>query len=156
MLWIVALTFFVLRKLALKIDDKVGSRNKQAGRWVHLLPFLCLVMMVWALAYAPLPFGLGSIAGLLASLLNWVLGFVGGWFGVSGGAVAAVALLAVVALGLWDLAVDGKPDGIAKTAVYTIPVLALVASGPIAPVLLDLVHTINSSTPSLVASITGG
>ena len=152
MLWIVALTFFVLRKLALKIDDKVGSRN----RWVHLLPFLCLVMMVWALAYAPLPFGLGSIAGLLASLLSWGLGFVGGWFGVSGGAVAAVGLLAVVALGLWDLAVDGKPDGIAKTAVYTIPVLALVASGPIAPVLLDLVHTINSSTPSLVASITGG
>ncbi|MGW9310668.1 hypothetical protein ACWGPQ_21935 [Saccharomonospora azurea] len=170
MLWIVGFTFLVLWKLAIKIDGKVGAGGRGgrgrggvggkdtsfAKRLAHLLPFICLMMMVWAFYFAPLPFGLDSIAQLLANFAGWLLDFVTGWFGLTGGPIAAVLVLALVLLALWDLCVDGKPDEIAKTAVYALPVLVLVASGPIAPFVLDLIQTINSSTPRIAAAITGG
>lgn len=160
MLWIAALTFFVLWKLAIKIDQRLtkgggqGGKGGKAKAGIHLLPFVCLTGMVWALYYAPLPFGLGSLAELLAGLVGWLLNAVAGLFGLSGGAVAAVAVLALVLLACWDLFIDLKPDAIAQTAMYVLPVLALVASGPIAPWVLDLIQTINGATPRIAATLT--
>lgn len=146
MLWLAGAFFLFLRKLAKKLPDKY--------EWMDLIPFGFLALAVAALAYAPLPFGWGSIAGIVGYLAGWLLGMVGGWIGVSAAAIAGIILVIVLVGAGVDLVKDLEPDGWAKWMVYTTPVLVLVASSPIAAQVADILNMLGGVGPEMVASIT--
>lgn len=145
MLWLAGLLFLAIRKLAKKWKNK------------HLwfLPFTLLTLAVFALAIAPLPFGWGTTAGIVAWLASWVFGWLGGLFGVSAQVIGAIALVVVLMFGLHDLIKDHKPDSWAKIMVFTLPVLALVAGGSIAAHILQFTHLVGNVGPSVVTSLAG-
>ncbi len=66
-----------------------------------------------------------------AKAINALLGWVGGWFGASGALMAGVAGLLLLLGTALDLK-DKRPDGIAKTGLILLPILAMVAVGPLA------------------------
>jgi len=146
MLWLAGLFFLACRYVAKKFSPD--------NDYLKLLPFVFLALAVAALAYAPLPFGWGSIGGLLGALTGLLLGGIGGLFGVSAGAIAAILLLLIVALGLIDLIKDLKPDAWAKWKVYTTPVLVLVAAGPLTPYVRAVIDTLGGVGPDAVAALT--
>ncbi|GAA0645693.1 hypothetical protein GCM10010174_80890 [Kutzneria viridogrisea] len=145
MLWLAGLLFLVLRKVA----------KKWTNKYVWFLPFTFLALAVFALAVAPLPFGWGTVAGIAAKLVGWVLGWVGGLFGVNAQVAAGVLLVIVLVLGLHDLIKDHKPDGWARTMLFSLPVLTVVASGTLATKLLEFSHLVGGVGPTVVNSITG-
>lgn len=65
-----------------------------------------------------------------AKILGGLLGFVGGWFHVHAALIAGVAFLLLFIATVWDLVIDHKPDGIAKVGLVLLPVLVLIAAGP--------------------------
>lgn len=148
MLWLSGLLFLTLRWYTKK---HIGGK---ASQWLWWLPFALLALGVCALAYAPLPFGWGSVASIAGWALSWVLALIGSWFGVSSQVVAGVLLFLVLLTGLTDLIKDRHPDGWAKTMVYAAPVLVLMSAGPLAPYVLDAIHSIGSAGPSVVHTIT--
>jgi hypothetical protein len=143
MLWLAGLLFLAFRKLAQRLQHK--------RLW--FLPFVFLVLAVASLAYAPLPFGWGSIAGLVASLAGWVLGWIGSLIGVPAAIIAGLLLVVTIAFGLVDLIKDHRPDGAAKTMVYAVPVLVLLAAGPLAPTIYGFIDTLGGFGPQVVANI---
>ncbi len=143
MLWLAGALFLFLRWIAKKFRSK----------WIWWLPFSLLLLAVFALAFAPIPFTDLSVAGLVAWLVGWAFNLVGSAFGVSGSVIAGVALFVVLAAGLVDLFKDRKADGWATTMVYSAPVLALLAAGPIAPQILEFVQTISGVGPTVVTTI---
>src|SRR5690625_1918805 len=104
MLWRVVLTCYVLYRIALKAQKGLKQKMKSSGGpgrgkkrdWSWVPSFLCRLLWIWAFVYAPLPFGWGTIAGRVSDLFGWVLGALGGFFGVSAGPLAAVAVLGLV------------------------------------------------------------
>lgn len=147
MLWLAGLFFLALRFVAKKFAHK--------HRVLKLVPFAFLALAVAAMAYAPLPFGLGSIASLAAALAGWVFGIVGGWIGVSSSVIAGLVLVLVLLFGAIDLIKDLKPDGWATAMVYALPVLVLIAAGPVAAQIQDAITTLGGVGPEVVANVTG-
>lgn len=145
MLWLAGAFFLALRKLTLKWSSKK----------VWWLPAALLALAVWALAYAPLPFGLGTLAGLAASLLGWAFGLVGSLIGVRASVIAGILLVLVLIFGLHDLIKDHRPDAWAKTATYALPVLALIATGSIAAQVEHFTHVVGGWGPTLIAQLVG-
>lgn len=145
MLWLAGLFFLALRKLAKKLKNKK----------LWFLPYTFLVLAVAALAYAPLPWGWGSLGGILAALVGWVLGWIGGLLGVSAAMIAGLLLVLAIVFGLVDLIKDQKPDAWAKTMVYAVPVLTLVAAGPLAANVLEFIQTLGGLGPTVVSEIAG-
>ncbi|TDX84965.1 hypothetical protein [Amycolatopsis arida] len=143
MLWLAGLVFLALRKIAQKFSN----------RYTWWAPYVLLVLAIAALAYAPLPFGLGSIGSIAAWALNWFLGLVGSLIGVSATIIAGVALVLTLAFGLVDLFKDHKPDGAAKWMAFSAPVLVLIASGPIAANVGQLIDLLGGVGPEVVATI---
>ena len=143
MLWLAGLTFLALRKLSTKLKNK--------RLW--FLPYGFHVLAGSALAYAPLPFGWGSVAGIGAKVVAWVLGWPAKLFGdgaVTVQIIAGVLLALALAFGLVDLLKDRKPDGWAKAMVYTVPVLALIAAGPFADTVELAIQTIGGVGPTVL------
>lgn len=149
MLWVAGGLFLALRKLA----ERLQGRKLFERLW--WLPFALLSLAVWAFAYAPLPFGWGTPAGLLGTIVKWVLQWPGSWIGVSASLIATVVLIVLLGFAAVDLFSDKKPDGIAKTAVYVIPILALVAGGSVAAQVLHFTHLVGNVGPQFVTSIAG-
>jgi hypothetical protein len=144
MLWLAGLFFLAMRKVATKI----------VGKKLWFLPFVFLVLAVFSLAYAPLPFGWGSIAGLIGYVGTWLLGLLGGLFGASGATIAGLLLIVVLIFGMIDLIKDHKPDGAAKTMVFALPVLVLIASSSIAGNVGNFIERVANVGPAVVQSIT--
>lgn len=146
MLWLVLLLALILRRALKKF-------NLKRAWW---LPFILYVVAMFALLFAPLPLGWGNLAGLAAKVLNFPLGWVGGLIGANAAIIAAVLLVVLLVLGIVDLWKDKKPDGWARTMAITVPILALVASGPIAKQVRDTVDTVNDKSPAVVEQISSG
>jgi energy-converting hydrogenase Eha subunit A len=145
MLWLAGLFFLAIRKIA--------QKWKKKSLW--FLPPALLTLAVFTLAYAPLPFGWGTLAETGATVAKWVLGWIGGLIGVSAQAIAGILLALVLVFGLHDLIKDHKPDKWAKTAIYALPVLALSSSGPIAQSVLHVTQMISGVGPTVVAAVAG-
>lgn len=143
MLWASGIFFLLMRKAAKRL-------NKE---WGKLLAYGLLALGVFTLAFAPLPFFPGSLASWGAQLANWGLGLLAGVLGASVAVLAGVALIALLVFTVFDLK-DKKPDGVAKTTVYLTPVLALVAGGPVAVQLLEIMQSLGGVGPNVLATIT--
>lgn len=92
------------------------------------------------------------LAGWLGGLFDWITDL----FDVgAGGELIAGALLVLMVLGtVLDLK-DKKPDGFAKTGLIMIPLLALIAAGPIASGTRDLTGKVSDGAENGVTSIIG-
>lgn len=143
MLWLAAILFFAIRHKAKKWK-KVG--------W--FLDFALLLLGVWAVMLAPLPFGWGSVGGLLSEAARWAIGLIGSWAGVVVAPTAAVLLVIVVWFGAHDVIKDHKPDKWAKIMVIAVPVLALLAGGTIAERIVNFVNMVGNVGPTIVTAIT--
>ncbi len=143
MLWLAGGFFLFLRWIAKKFTNK----------WMWWLPFLFLMLAVFALAYAPIPFTDITVAGLGQLVVGWLFGLLGSAIGVTAEIIAGLVLFGLLIRGLCDLIKDHKPDGWAKTLVYTAPVLALVASGPIAPRVLEFTQMIGGIGPDVITVV---
>lgn len=144
MLWLSGALFVFLWFIARKFRAK----------FLWWLPYTLLALAVFAFAFAPVPFTDITVAGVLAAVVEWVLGFVGGLIGAPASVIAGVMLFCLLVAGLVDLFKDRKPDGWAKTMLYAAPVLALVASGPFAPQILALAQQLGGVGPTLVEALT--
>lgn len=143
MLWLAGALFLAVRKLA----------KKWTHRRLWFLPFLFLVLAVFALAWAPLPFGWGTTAGLAGWLVSWAFAWIGSLFGVSAQVIGAITLVIVLLFGLFDLIKDHKPDSWAKIMVYAVPVLAFVAGGTIAAHALLFTRLVGNVGPSVITTL---
>lgn len=143
MLWLAGGFFLFLRWIAKKIKS----------RYTWWLPFALLTLAVTAFAFAPVPFTNLSAAKLLAWIVGWLFGLLGAMIKAPSAVIAAVLLACLVLAGLVDLFKDHKPDGWAKTMVYAAPVLALVASGPIASHVLELAQMLGGVGPTVINAL---
>lgn len=96
--------------------------------------------------------GLGAwVAGLVGTVIGWPAGLVG----VSGTlAVGVVALLLLIATAL-DLK-DRNADGIAKTGLIMLPILAIAAAGPLFDAGAGLFDQVANAGQSGLTSLIGG
>lgn len=141
MLWIVALFALFLWKI---------TKGRKKMLW--FIPPILLFLGVCSLVWAPLPFVGGSLATWIGTLLGWVLGWLAGLFSASSATAATVAILALAIAAVIDL-LDKQPDKWAKTAIVTIPFLAVLATGPIASGVDSITRSVSGHSVSVVANI---
>lgn len=143
MLWLAGAFFLFLRWIAKKFKSK----------WTWWLPFGLLMLAVFAFAYAPIPFTSITVAQLGTWLVGWLFDLLGTAIGTSSALIAGLVLLCVLIAGLVDLIKDRKPDKWATIMVYSTPVLALLASGPIAPHILEFTQMIGGVGPTVITTL---
>ncbi|RBM18082.1 hypothetical protein DI005_20015 [Prauserella sp. PE36] len=152
LLWPSAGLFLFLRSKLQK------SQKLSKFKWMWVPEYALLVLGVWALLNAPLPFlpsGWDSLAGIGASLFGLIAGWVISWFGgaPSGAAiVAGVFLFAIVVAAALDL-LDGVPEKLAKTFVYAAPVLVLATGGWIAQSIGGAINWVALAGPNIVMAL---
>lgn len=144
-LWITGAFFLAIRWAWNKY---LGSGK--ANKWLWPVPYLMLAVAAFALLFAPLPFGWGTVAGLGAYLFTWLFGTIG----APGRIIAGLALIVVLIVGFGDLIKDRKPDGMAKTMLFVAPVLCLAAGGALAAQVLQVTHLVGDVGPTVVTSLT--
>lgn len=119
-----------------------------------------LAAKAWFLRPAMLLICAASLANTVlgvwgAKAAGGLLGWIGGWFDVSAALLAgAVGLLLLVGTVL-DLK-DKRPDGIAKTGLVLLPILAMVAAGPLAVQGSGLFDSIAQASRSGLSTMIGG
>lgn len=97
-----------------------------------------------------------TIIGIwVARLFGGVLGWAGGLFGASGALLAGVVGLLLLLGTALDLK-DKRPDGIAKTGLVLLPILAMVATGPLAAQGLGLFDSIAQAGQTGLSTMIGG
>lgn len=96
--------------------------------------------------------GLGAwIAGALAAVIGWPAGMVG----VSATAAIVVVGLLLLAATVFDLK-DRNADGVAKTGLILLPILAIAASGPLADGGANLFDQVANAGTNGLTSLIGG
>lgn len=90
-----------------------------------------------------------------AKLGGGMFGWVGGLVHASGATTAGVVFLLLLVGTCLDL-VDKRPDGIAKTGLIVLPLLALIMVGPLAGTGRGLLDSINKASAHSVSSLIGG
>ncbi|MGI5208960.1 hypothetical protein ACQEU6_46280 [Spirillospora sp. CA-108201] len=125
--------------------------RKLTGNWATKAWFLRPAMLlVCAAALA------NTVIGIFgARLFGAVLGLIGGWFGASAALMAGVVGLLLLVGTALDLK-DKRPDGIAKTGLVLLPILAMVASGPLAAQGLGLFDSIAQAGETGLGTMIGG
>jgi|SRR5690606_13818344 len=128
-LWGMVLVCLVL-STAIKTSKALGKISNKWGKLFRDAAQIgALAAGVWALLFAPMPFGWPPIREIVANIVATVVG----WFyagdatslvQIIGGALLACALIVFVK----DVS-DGQMDGKAKTALLASPILTALAAG---------------------------
>ncbi|RAS57832.1 hypothetical protein C8D87_12115 [Lentzea atacamensis] len=150
MMWLAALFAFCLYPLASRLVKRWKPLKK-----LWWLPYVILAVAIFALSAAPLPFGWGTVGGLAAKIVKWPMGLLAGWWDISVAWIAGPLLVLVIIAGLLDLFADKKADGFARIMLITAPVLALIATGPIASGTQEVVDTVGGVGPAVVEKVNG-
>lgn len=130
----------------------VVLRKRLAGKFNNKLWFVApalLLMATCSLANT----GLG--AWIAHTIIGGLLGLLGGAFGISTSLLAggiALIMLAGAVIDLWDK----KPDGFAKTAIIALPLLVILAAGPVASTAGGLFDSIAGVGHNGIAALIGG
>lgn len=124
--------FFVLYKT---------TKGRSKMPWI--IPVILLFLATTSLAVSPPAiWGMGKFADLLGS------------FGLSAAGTAALTIVVLLVVLVLDLR-DKKPDGAAKFALIMIPLLAIIASGPVG----DAVRNVNDGVArmggNVISTVTG-
>lgn len=147
-LWLSGIFFLVLRRILLKKDFKFA--------WI--LHYALLILGIWALAHAPIPFFSAAwdtpgeiAANIFEFVVNWVIGLFGGSGGASYvAAVILVLMLVGTVIDLWDQ----KPNAVAKSTVYAAPALVLVTGGVVASTVGQAIAWVGYAAPNIVITLT--
>lgn len=140
MSWVVMLTAFGLLLVLRK-------RSKPSWLWV-------VNAALAAIAGAALvETGIGSwLMGVLSSLAGWV----GGIVGASATMVAGVAMLILTVMVVLDIAFDRRADKVAILGLILLPMLFLIAGGPVAEGGSQLVASVRDLGTGLLGPLIGG
>ncbi|MCI2424331.1 hypothetical protein MOQ72_43770 [Saccharopolyspora sp. K220] len=139
------------------------TRVRNWPRFVHdlipgLLKLLALFTGTSALLFIPLPIPSLNISSL-GDVLAWVLGLpfelIVLIFGGTVGAMAAIVLGLLILGTVFDVGLDKKPDGIAKTTMVIGPVLAMIAIGPVADMVNGAADAAINGGANVVNSVSG-
>lgn len=125
--------------------------GRKLGAWAAKVWFVRPAMLLICSASLA-----STIVGVWAArLAGGVLGWIGGLLGASAALLAGViGLLLLVGTAL-DLK-DKRPDGIAKTGLIALPVLAMIASGPLASIGTGLFGQIAGAGATALTTMIGG
>ena|SRR5690606_5640821 len=125
--------------------------GRKLGAWATKVWFLRPVLLLTFAASLA-----NTIVGVWAArLAGGVLGLIGGWIGVSAALMAGVVGLLL----LVDTALDLKnkrPDGMARTGLVALPVLVMVASGPLATTGAGLFDQVAQAGATALTAMIGG
>lgn len=138
--WVIAVTCFALMAILRK-------RSKPK--------FLWLIMVFLALVGGALFFttGLGDwLTGLFAAVLGWFSGL----FGASATQVAGGLVLLAVVVAFLDIVVDRRADKYAISALIFLPMLAVIAGGPIADAVTALSTSVQTVGHTTLGALIGG
>lgn len=141
-----------------------------ATAWLLTLSCLALLLVIWKMnrpkfIWAVKPIIAGFAAACftytnwgrpVANAILWFLGMVGGWFGIAGGVVAA-GLIVVAIVVIWrDIAVDRVANNPAIVSIAALPLLALIAVGPIADAVQGATGNVARAGQSSIGRLIGG
>lgn len=130
--------------------NKYAPRKLKSFKGSGFVPFALLAIGVTTLANTIIV--TWPVANVVAPIFGWV----GGWFGVSGATVAGVVFVLLAIAALLDILNDFDPEGIAMTAVIVLPVLALVAVGPLAAAGSGLFDSISEAGSQALTNLVSG
>jgi hypothetical protein len=90
----------------------------------------------WVLAIVTAVFGCSFagtvLGGWVAGLLRGLLGLPAGWMGITAAAIAAVLVLVLIPLVIYGFVHDRKADKWEMAGLILLPLLFIIASGPVA------------------------
>lgn len=109
-----------------------------------------LLFMIFAASFANTRLG-----GWVAQQLGRLLGLPAGWVGATGALLATCVLLLLMVVVFFDIKRDRKMDGPAVAAVILIPLLALVALGPVANGATTISDSIANAAAAAFGTVTG-
>jgi hypothetical protein len=112
---------------------------------------------------APIVLFLSSTCFALSDLGHWIARVPFGWVtgipaafgGPSAAVIATVILVLLLLAALLDLFADKKADGWAKTGIVLVPLLALIAVGPIAQSVNNITNNVGRGGAQGVDALTG-
>lgn len=93
-----------------------------------------------------------TIAGWILGALGWV----GDWFGISGAVVAGILTAALVLIVVLDIVADRVANAPAIGALLVLPLLFLIAAGPIADGGREISGNVANAGQSSVGRLVGG
>lgn len=124
----------------------VNKRNKLQKWW--LVAGLCFI--------GSAAFANTSIGGWIATnVLGWVLSIPAGWFNVGAAVLATILLLILAVIICYDIGHDKKTDKAALGGLFALPLMAIIAVGPLAggaTTLFDAVANFGSTGVSTLVS----
>lgn len=88
---------------------------------------VAIVTALFACSLAATPLG-----GWIATLISGLLGLLGGWIGVTGALLAAIAVLVFIPAVIYGFVHDKKADKWEMGGLILLPLLFIIASGPVA------------------------
>lgn len=125
--------------------------GRKLGAWAARVWFLRPVLLLICSASLA-----STIVGVWAArLAGGVLGWIGGLVGASAALLAGVVGLLLLVGTALDLK-DRRPDGIAKSGLIALPVLAMIASGPLASIGTGLFDQIAGAGATALTTMIGG
>ena len=140
MSWVIAVVSFVLLAMLRK-------RSKPSFLWI----IVAALAAIGGAAFFATGLG-GWVTGLSAGLLGWL----GGLFGASATQLAGgVVLILVIAIVL-DIAVDRRADRVAVAGLIALPMLIVIASGPVANGVSEFYEAVGTAGESSVGRLVGG
>lgn len=92
----------------------------------------------------------------LASALAWAFRFVGGWFGIGAGVIAGILAVLMVVVAVFDIGADRKADSPALACLFLLPILVLIATGPVASTVGSVYDHVYQGGVSSVGRLAGG
>lgn len=138
--WGIAIACFVLLAV-------LWNRSKPKILWI-IKPMLAAM---GAASFANTGFG-GTVAGWMLGALGWV----GSWFGISGPVVAGILVVALALVVVLDILFDRVANGPAIGSLFVLPLLFLVAAGPIAASGQTISDNVARAGTSSVGRLVGG
>lgn len=125
--------------------------GRKLGAWATKVWFLRpVLLLVFSASLA------NTIVGVWAArLAGGVLGWIGGLFGASAALMAGVVGLLLLVGTALDLK-DKRPDGMARTGLIALPVLAMIASGPLASTGNGLFDQVAQAGATALSTMIGG
>lgn len=142
MLWLVAAGALFLAKV---------TKGRKYVYW--LIPVGLLFIGVCALVWAPIPWTGQTVASLGGRLLAYPLGWLGDLVNAGVGPMATVAIVVLLIAGFLDL-LDRVPDNYVKTAIVVVPILAVIAVGPVANSVQHVTRVVSGRSTTVVSGIT--
>jgi hypothetical protein len=139
--WAAAVIFLVAWKV-----------TKKKGKLPWFVAPAVLFLGINALMMAPLPWIGGSIAEGVGAVFEVPIGWIASAMHTTGPILATAAIVVLLILAISDLH-DKKADKVAKSAMWLLPCLAVIAVGPIAEGVQTVNHSVGTAATAAISNL---